>query len=58
MNLSASVSVIKYSAAVYQPSGCRFPKANWCDIRDKDGKWIVLVSLSRVKILWLSIGLR
>jgi hypothetical protein len=26
MNLSASVSVIKYSAAVYQPSGCRFLK--------------------------------
>lgn len=28
-----------YSAAVYQPDGYSFPKAEWADIR-KDGRWI------------------
>lgn len=32
--------VTRYSAAVYQPAGYRFPKAEWTDIRDSDGEWI------------------
>jgi hypothetical protein len=33
-------SVEVYSAAVYQPSGYKYPKADWTDIRDQTGKWI------------------
>lgn len=29
-----------WSAAVYQPKGYTFPKADWTDIRDQYGKWI------------------
>jgi hypothetical protein len=28
-----------YSAAVYQPKGYQFPKADWTDIRDAGGAW-------------------
>jgi hypothetical protein len=32
--------VQRWSAAVYQPRGYKFPKADWTDIRDETGKWI------------------
>lgn len=32
--------VMKFSAAVYQPQDCNYPKAEWCDIRDDTGQWI------------------
>ena len=28
-----------WSAAVYQPKGYHYPKAEWADIRDENGKW-------------------
>lgn len=29
-----------FSAAVYQPKGYSYPKAQWADIRDSSGSWI------------------
>lgn len=29
-----------FSAAVYQPKGYAYPKAEWCDIRDENRNWI------------------
>lgn len=31
--------VRRYSAAVFQPKGYQFEKANWTDIRDSAGRW-------------------
>jgi hypothetical protein len=31
--------VVPWSAAVYQPKGYKYPKADWTDIRDETGKW-------------------
>ena len=31
--------VRRFSAAVFQPKGYSFPKADWTDIRDSTGRW-------------------
>ncbi|HJS83819.1 MAG TPA: hypothetical protein VJ742_13415 [Nitrososphaera sp.] len=33
------IKVVPWSAAVYQPTGFKYPKATWTDIRE-DGKWM------------------
>jgi hypothetical protein len=33
-------TIERWSAAVYQPKGFSYPKAEWADIRDETGDWI------------------
>jgi len=39
-SLGVARTMATYSAAVYQPKGFNYPKADWTDIRDVNGKWI------------------
>ena len=39
-SLGVANSMATYSAAVYQPKGFNYPKAEWADIRNDEGRWI------------------